>query len=904
MNLLRNAASARKRSVESGYLVVGEGSDAGTLLPGRSPQMMQRYQGVLLEAVRHTGDENTLWDAAFRLVDMAKQGNAEDLASAFKPLIKSPNSGIAVRALLVLDVCVNNCSKDFQAQLATKKWQTRFAKICVAGDSRVMQLMLQLLANWRNAYAGEPLGEAIGTTAEKQLFGMTLPPPAEDAASSFLASATTTEAEAHSAMAVLERQMAAAAVMAANSSQHAQHHHNGVAGVSSSTGPAPSGSVDADAIRADVGRLKAAVNAMQPVIQSGANADSAPELFAEGTHAASACKRWLDVIHNYLLQETSEEVLMVLLEVNDDVNVALERWNGLAAMRPTEQRDLFAGAGNWLDYNSGGGNETIAALQRELQALQREASAALEEYKRRSATSAAAHEAEIARVKHMAVARIKELTSQVHELEERSARLEAEAGRLRSTADHSEVLAAAAQESQKVETSLRDEIRQLKAKMGAMEVEMLERDEHLAAARSRAQLLQERVNQSQEMADKFEAQEKRIQSLSLEVKKESILRKKLYNQVRELKGNIRVLVRVRPLLPHEVPKNPPVAVSKVDEYTVEVMLGTQERGRTGGEATAKRFEYDAIFDGGATQADVFAETEALIQSVFDGYNVCIFCYGQTGSGKTHTILGNEAEPGILPRAMSCVYKARETANVAVQCYMLELYQDNLMDLLSPDKNPAFSEKLEIKRDASGNVRVDGLTTRACAEEADLRGALQHGLSLRKTSSTKMNVQSSRSHLVFGIIVEFTNRVTGTTTRGKLTFVDLAGSERVAKSGALENDVQLKEATAINKSLSALGDVVAALTSEAQFVPYRNHKLTQLMSDSIGGNAKTLMIANASPLASDDFETKSTMEYAARVKQVTNQTSRSVETKETARLKAVIEKQNQEIARLKGGAAAK
>mmetsp|Transcript_4830 Transcript_4830/g.13442 ORF Transcript_4830/g.13442 Transcript_4830/m.13442 type:complete len:162 (-) Transcript_4830:403-888(-) len=153
----------------------------------------------------------------------------------------------------------------------------------------------------------------------------------------------------------------------------------------------------------------------------------------------------------------------------------------------------------------------------------------------------------------------------------------------------------------------------------------------------------------------------------------------------------------------------------------------------------------------------------------------------------------------------------------------------------------------------------------------------------------MNSESSRSHLIFTILVEHTNVALGTKASSKLTFVDLAGSERVGRSGAINDKTRLDEARAINKSLSALGDVVAALTSGEGFVPYRNHKLTQLMSDSLGGNAKTLMIVNTSPLEADIPETKNSLDYATRVKQVTNDTSRSFETREIQKLKVDIEK---------------
>uniref|UniRef100_A0A061SI43 Kinesin-like calmodulin binding protein n=1 Tax=Tetraselmis sp. GSL018 TaxID=582737 RepID=A0A061SI43_9CHLO len=218
---------------------------------------------------------------------------------------------------------------------------------------------------------------------------------------------------------------------------------------------------------------------------------------------------------------------------------------------------------------------------------------------------------------------------------------------------------------------------------------------------------------------------------------------------------------------------------------------------------------------------------------------------------------------------------------------MELYQDTLLDLLNPGARDGT--KLLIKRDQKGAVFVEGSETRAAGSAEDLSAAFTQGLEGRKVAATKMNSESSRSHLIFTIFLEVTNATVGTRASSKVTFVDLAGSERVARSGAINDKDRLDEARAINKSLSALGDVVAALTAGESFVPYRNHKLTQLMSDSLGGNAKTLMIVNVSPVEDDAPETKNSLEYANRVKQVKNENSRSFETREIQKLKAEIAK---------------
>ncbi|XP_028079983.1 kinesin-like protein KIN-14E [Camellia sinensis] len=186
----------------------------------------------------------------------------------------------------------------------------------------------------------------------------------------------------------------------------------------------------------------------------------------------------------------------------------------------------------------------------------------------------------------------------------------------------------------------------------------------------------------------------------------------------------------------------------------------------------------------------------------------------------------------------------------MQVYMVELYQDTLVDLLLPKF--ARRLKLDIKKDSKGMVFIENVTVESITTVEELNLIIQRGSERRHTTETSMNEQSSRSHLILSIVVESTNLQTQSIARGKLSFVDLAGSERVKKSGS--SGSQLKEAQSINKSLSALGDVISALSTGNQHIPYRNHKLTMLMSDSLGGNAKTLMFVNISPAESNLDET--------------------------------------------------
>ncbi|XP_005111503.1 myosin-2 heavy chain [Aplysia californica] len=363
---------------------------------------------------------------------------------------------------------------------------------------------------------------------------------------------------------------------------------------------------------------------------------------------------------------------------------------------------------------------------------------------------------------------------------------------------------------------------------------------------------------------------------------ERVLRKKYYNMVEDMKGKIRVYCRARPLSSTESGRGNVSVLKSADEYTLSV---ASQRG-------LKEFQYDHVFMEDSSQESVFEDTNNLIQSAVDGYNVCIFAYGQTGSGKTFTMIGDSSKkfPGIAPRAFERIFELAEENkskfSMSVTVYMMELYNDKLIDLFAK-AGTSDDERMEIKKDKKGLVFVHGAIVKPASDAKELNTLFEQGSVNRHTASTKMNAESSRSHLILSIVLESTNKTTGTVMKGKLSLVDLAGSERVGKTGATAE--QLKEAMSINKSLSALGDVISALSSEQSFIPYRNNKLTMLMQDSLGGNAKTLMFVNISPADYNVDETVISLTYASRVKLITNDASKNADNKEIARLKAVISK---------------
>ncbi|EFJ53111.1 Kar3 member kinesin-like protein [Volvox carteri f. nagariensis] len=420
---------------------------------------------------------------------------------------------------------------------------------------------------------------------------------------------------------------------------------------------------------------------------------------------------------------------------------------------------------------------------------------------------------------------------------------------------------------------------------------------------SKAELEQSRADQSEleelrelkadiERKEKQQAaiidqQARRLEELEKLYKEEQITRKRYFNMMEDMKGKIRVYCRVRPMLAFEVEKRQTSALILPDELTVCHAWKDEKKPRD---------VYLQVFPPGTTQDQVFEDTKHLVQSAVDGYNVCIFAYGQTGSGKTFTIYGNERDPGLTPRGVAELFRiinrdgGKYTFSVSV--YMLELYQDTLQDLLLPPapKNSRLSiaevPKLDIKKDPKGMVTVVGATVVEVTSAKELMSTIEAGQQRRHVASTQMNRESSRSHLIISIIIESTNLQTQSVAKGKLSFVDLAGSERVKKSGSVGEN--LKEAQAINKSLSALGDVISALATEQQHIPYRNHKLTMLMSDSLGGNAKTLMFVNVSPTDANLDETQNSLQYATRVRTIKNDATKNEANKEMLRLKKQVE----------------
>lgn len=289
------------------------------------------------------------------------------------------------------------------------------------------------------------------------------------------------------------------------------------------------------------------------------------------------------------------------------------------------------------------------------------------------------------------------------------------------------------------------------------------------------------------------------------------------------------------------------------------------------------YGFDKVFGPYSTQEDVYDDAvRPVVDEVLDGYNCTIFAYGQTGTGKTHTMEGDhqgcadspETLPdaaGVIPRAMAHVFASLNAsgAEYTVRCTFLELYNEEITDLLNPDEHSAAGRHA-LMEDGKGGVAVRHLTEVCVSSPADIFAHLAAGSNRRRTAETLCNKQSSRSHSVFTVSVHAreTNAEGEDVVRcGKLNLVDLAGSENVSKSGA--KDSRAREAGEINKSLLTLGRVITALVDRLGHVPYRDSKLTRLLRDALGGKSKTCVVATVSPAASAVDETISTLEYARR-----------------------------------------
>mmetsp|Transcript_34315 Transcript_34315/g.80273 ORF Transcript_34315/g.80273 Transcript_34315/m.80273 type:complete len:873 (-) Transcript_34315:35-2653(-) len=286
----------------------------------------------------------------------------------------------------------------------------------------------------------------------------------------------------------------------------------------------------------------------------------------------------------------------------------------------------------------------------------------------------------------------------------------------------------------------------------------------------------------------------------------------------------------------------------------------------------KRYAFDHAFGAEVNTEEVFtACTAPLIASVMQAYKATVFAYGATGAGKTFTMIGTPQVPGIMVRAVEELFRrtsaqralnGRSGRTSVTRCSFIEVYNENLRDLLVPDGREGY---LDLREDPERGMCVSGVSEMEPQSAEEVMDLLRQGNQNRTTEPTAMNETSSRSHAVLQITVEQRDYGADEVLLGKLSLIDLAGSERASQTD--NRGVRLLEGANINRSLLALGNCINALASGSSFVPYRDSKLTRLLKDSLGGNCKTVMVANISPNSISYEDTLNTLKYANRAKNI-------------------------------------
>ncbi|KAL0209424.1 hypothetical protein RCL1_007792 [Eukaryota sp. TZLM3-RCL] len=393
-------------------------------------------------------------------------------------------------------------------------------------------------------------------------------------------------------------------------------------------------------------------------------------------------------------------------------------------------------------------------------------------------------------------------------------------------------------------------------------------------------------------------------------------------------SNFVVGIRIRPPLERELsgsngrPYRPVVRVDKHSHMITisENLYGESEAGSPTGLYSTHTFTFDYVYDQDASQSEVYEHTaKTAVLSTLLGYNASIIAYGQTGTGKTFTMEGmGDQSRGIIPRAIQEIFtfiKNCRSNNMKflIRASYLQIYNEVISDLLSPDRS-----NLSIREDRKKGVYVENLSEWVVRTPAEIYGLMEKGSHFRATASTRMNEVSSRSHAIFMIIVENSedfeesanspaviNSPNGSVKEqcfriGKLNLVDLAGSERVRLTRATGR--RLDESKKINQSLSALGNVIAALTDSKSrsHIPYRDSKLTRVLEDSLGGNCRTVMMAMISPALEAFNESLSTLKFANRAKNIKNE----AQINEDLDQKALLRKYERELSKLRTQLAAK
>mmetsp|Transcript_14008 Transcript_14008/g.19620 ORF Transcript_14008/g.19620 Transcript_14008/m.19620 type:complete len:731 (+) Transcript_14008:49-2241(+) len=392
-------------------------------------------------------------------------------------------------------------------------------------------------------------------------------------------------------------------------------------------------------------------------------------------------------------------------------------------------------------------------------------------------------------------------------------------------------------------------------------------------------------------------------------------------------SNVRVVARIRPLSGREIDNGSKETVTSMNPKAMEVDKAVTESFQNiadhgpelvqaaASEGGAKRwFELDAVFDKSCTQEEVYVRSgskKAVCEEIFKGYNCTILAYGQTGAGKTFS-MGTAAHndggkgdhigemDGLIPRACVDLFaqiKERCDGNAKVELSYLEIYNEEIKDLL----NPSEDQKLAVRETLNGEIYVSGLTEKEVKSPTDIGKLMEEASKRRVVAATAMNAVSSRSHAICTLKIAGVLENPGTNDvdkfSSKLTLVDLAGSERIKKTGATGG--RRKEGISINQGLFVLGQVVSALSEQgkkhksgARKPPYRDSKLTRLLQDSLGGNSRTIMVACVSPADFNFDESVNTLRYATSARNIKNSATRNIVKNISPEEAAALRRENQ------------
>ena len=359
------------------------------------------------------------------------------------------------------------------------------------------------------------------------------------------------------------------------------------------------------------------------------------------------------------------------------------------------------------------------------------------------------------------------------------------------------------------------------------------------------------------LKDSLSLEQEKVHILSQKLNNEKFLRRKIHNRYMYLRGNLRVMCRVRPFLSSEkINKKSQMETLVINNDSISVFQENKQE---------KNFEYDYIFDTKSTQKDVYEEVTLLIQSMVQGNNICIIAYGQTCTGKTYTIQGpNSKNPGIVPRAAKELFlilnnfsKSDYFESIRLSLTIIEIYNEQIYNLLEES-----TPNLNMYEDASGNLIIPDLSPISINSYEEASKLFKLAAKFRHTSSTEYNDRSSRSHCIFSFQLKIKGK-DGRIIRSTLHVIDLAGSERLSKSQNKDEKLK-KESICINLSLHSLSTVLNSIALKANHIPYRDSKLTHFLKDSLNENYNILLLLLVSPNNKDLPETISTLQFGERI----------------------------------------